>query len=102
MALFCSALLSPLVSSAAMQELLSDRARIQRMLDFEVALARAQAAVGTIPAVALDAIAQAARAERFDVAALAQEAAAFGEIAEPLVRALTAEVSKADATAGLY
>jgi 3-carboxy-cis,cis-muconate cycloisomerase len=102
MAHFCSALLSPLVSSAAMQELLSDRARIQRMLDFEVALARAQAAVGTIPAVALDPIAQAARAERFDVAALAHEAAAFGDIAEPLVRALTAEVSKADATAGLY
>src|SRR5258708_37171945 len=40
-----SSLLTPLISSAAMRAILDDRARVQRMLDFEVALARAEAAV---------------------------------------------------------
>ena len=85
-----------------MRDILSDRARIQRMLDFELALARAQAAVGMVPALALDAIAQATRAEHFDTAALAQEAIACGDIAAPLVRALTAQVTKVDASAAAY
>jgi len=82
-----------------MRDLLSDRARIQRMLDFEVALARAQAAIGVIPASALDLIAQAARAEHFDAAALANDAADSGNIAEQLVRALIELVKKNDAAA---
>ena len=45
-----SRLLSPLHASAAMRTILSDRARLQRMLDFEAALARAEAALGVIPA----------------------------------------------------
>ena len=44
-----SSLLTPLISSAAMRAILDDRARLQRMLDFEVALARAEAAIGVIP-----------------------------------------------------
>ena len=44
-----------------MRAIVDDRARLQRMLDFEVALARAQAALGVIPALATDAIADAAR-----------------------------------------
>ena len=35
-----SSLLTPLISSAAMRAILDDRARLQRMLDFEIALAR--------------------------------------------------------------
>jgi 3-carboxy-cis,cis-muconate cycloisomerase len=97
-----SALLTPLASSAAMRAIFDDRARIQRMLDVEVTIARAQAAVGVIPALALAAIERAARAERFDPAALAREAPAAGNIATPLVRALTAEVAKADAEAARY
>jgi adenylosuccinate lyase len=50
-----SSLLTPLISSAAMRAIVDDRARLQRMLDFEIALARAQAAVGIIPALATDA-----------------------------------------------
>ena len=69
------------------------------MLDFEVALARAQAAIGVIPASALDLIAQAARAEHFDAAALANDAADSGNIAEQLVRALIELVKKNDAAA---
>ena len=65
-----SSLLTPLISSAAMRAIVDDRARLQRMLDFEVALARAQAAIGVIPALATDAIAAAASAERYDIKAL--------------------------------
>ncbi len=97
-----SALLTPLISSAAMRAILDDRARLQRMLDFEVALARAEAAVGIVPALATDQIAAAARAERYDIKALGEEAAAAGDVAVPLIRALAAEVAKTDATAAPY
>jgi hypothetical protein len=39
-----------LFTTDAMRAILSDRSRIQRMLDFEAALARAEVAVGVIPA----------------------------------------------------
>jgi 3-carboxy-cis,cis-muconate cycloisomerase len=97
-----SALLTPLISSAAMRAILDDRARLQRMLDFEVALARAEAAIGVIPALASDQIANAAKAERYDVKALGEEAVASGNIAIPLINALTAEVAKTDAAAAGY
>jgi 3-carboxy-cis,cis-muconate cycloisomerase len=72
------------------------------MLDFEVALARAEAAIGVIPALASDQIANAAKAERYDVKALGEEAVASGNIAIPLIKALTAEVAKTDASAAGY
>src|SRR5713101_5122995 len=97
-----SALLTPLISSAAMRAILDDRARLQRMLDFEVALARAEAAVGVVPALATDPIAAAARADRYDLKTLGEEAVAAGNIAIPLINALTAEVAKTDAAAAGY
>ena len=59
-----------------MRTILDDRARVQRMLDVEVALARAEAAVGIIPALAIDPIAAAGQAERYDLAALGSLAVA--------------------------
>jgi len=97
-----SSLLTPLISSAAMRAVLDDRARLQRMLDFEVALARAEAAVGVVPALATDPIAAAARADRYDLKTLGEEAVAAGNIAIPLINALTAEVAKTDAAAAGY
>src|SRR5713101_4935640 len=94
-----SALLTPLISSAAMRAIMDDRARLQRMLDFEAALARAEAAVGIIPASAVDAITGACRVERYDIATLGEAAAAAGNLVVPLVKALTAEVAKTDAAA---
>jgi 3-carboxy-cis,cis-muconate cycloisomerase len=94
-----SLLLPPLVSSAAMRSIMDDRARLQRMLDFEAALARAQAAVGVVPTLALDPIALACRAELYDIAALGEAAAAAGNLAGPVIEALTAEVAKTDAAA---
>ena len=47
-------------------------------------------------------IANAAKAERYDVAALGEAAVAAGNIAIPLINALTAEVAKTDAAAAGY
>jgi 3-carboxy-cis,cis-muconate cycloisomerase len=99
---FSAALLMPMFSSAAMREVLDERARLQRMLDFEVALARAEAAMGIVPVQAVDPIADAARAERYDLETLGREATIAGNVAIPLVAALTAKVAKADAIAARY
>jgi 3-carboxy-cis,cis-muconate cycloisomerase len=72
------------------------------MLDFESALARAQAAVGVIPQSAVAPIAAACRAEAFDLPALAEAATRSGNLAIPLVKALTASVAKASAEAARY
>jgi 3-carboxy-cis,cis-muconate cycloisomerase len=96
--LLSPSLSAPLASTAGMRALVADRARIQRLLDFVVALARAEAAVGVVPALATDKIAEAARAERFDAALLAADAAA-GTIAAMLISVLTAEVARSDAEA---
>jgi 3-carboxy-cis,cis-muconate cycloisomerase len=79
-----------------------DTAHLQRMLDFESALARAEAATGVIPAPAVTAIEAACQADRFDIAELAQGAARAGNLAIPLVKALTAEVAKSDPDAARY
>jgi 3-carboxy-cis,cis-muconate cycloisomerase len=74
------------------REAVSDEAWLQALLDVEAALARAEADAGVIPAQHADAIAAACRAELFDVAAIGAEAANVGNPAEPLVRALRAQV----------
>src|SRR6202158_2471598 len=97
-----SPLLAPMLSSAAMRRICDDLTYLQHMLDFEAALARAEAATGVIPASAADKIAQACRAESFDLAALAEAATRSGNLAIPLVKALTADVARADADAARY
>jgi 3-carboxy-cis,cis-muconate cycloisomerase len=91
-----SSLLSPLFSSSAMRAIVDDRARLQRMLDFEAALARAEAGAGVIPAEAAEPIAAACKADRFDLGKIAEDAVAAGNVAIPLIKMLTAEVAKAD------
>src|SRR5260370_12187923 len=97
-----SPLLAPMLSSAAMRAVCDDAACLQNMLDFEAALARAEAAIGVIPDRAAGPIADACRAESFDLAALAEAATRSGNLAIPLVKALTANVAKADAEAARY
>src|SRR3954452_19843775 len=97
-----SPLLAPMLSSAAMRAVCDDAATLQHMLDFEAALARAEAAAGVIPASAVGSIANACRAEAFDLSALAEAATRSGNLAIPLVKALTAAVGKADADAARY
>jgi len=95
-------LLDPLFRSPAVDNLFTDRATLQGMLDFEAALARAEARIGVIPGPAAAAIATKCRAELFDTAALAQAAARAGNIAIPLVKHLTTLVAKKDKQAAHF
>jgi 3-carboxy-cis,cis-muconate cycloisomerase len=61
-----SPLLAPMLSSSAMRAVCDDAMFLQNMLDFEAALARAEAATRVIPPAAGHAIANACRAETFD------------------------------------
>jgi 3-carboxy-cis,cis-muconate cycloisomerase len=97
-----SPLLAPMLSSAAMRAVCDDMACLQNMLDFEAALARAEAATGVIPANAAGSITKACKAGAFDLAALAEAATRSGNLAIPLVKALTADVAKTDAEAARY
>jgi len=87
-------LLDPLFTTSAMRDVFCDQARIQRMLDFEAALARAQAQVGVIPEGIAQAIAKKCDAAQFDFAALARDAALVGNLAIPLVKQLTELLNK--------
>jgi 3-carboxy-cis,cis-muconate cycloisomerase len=97
-----SPLLAPMLSSPAMRAVCDDVACLQHMLDFEAALARAEAAVGVIPERVSGPITKACRAEAFDLAGLAEAATRSGNLAIPLVKALTAAVAKDDADAARY
>ncbi|MCK1541562.1 3-carboxy-cis,cis-muconate cycloisomerase [Bradyrhizobium sp. 147] len=97
-----SPLLAPMLSSAAMRAVCDDRSTLQNMLDFEAALARAEAATGVIPPSAVEPIASACKADSFDMAVLAEAATRSGNLAIPLVKALTANVGRADAEAARY
>src|ERR1700681_2151164 len=97
-----SPLLAPMLSSSAMRAVCDDASYLQHMLDFEAALARAEAATGVIPARAAAPIANACKASSFDLAALAEAATRSGNLAIPLVKALTADVAKTDAEAARY
>jgi 3-carboxy-cis,cis-muconate cycloisomerase len=96
------ALLDPLFGSAAMSEVFSDAARLQRMLDFEAALARAEARCGVIPDAAAQAIASKCKAELIDANALAAATAESANPAIPLVKQLTALVAKHDPDAAQF
>jgi 3-carboxy-cis,cis-muconate cycloisomerase len=97
-----SPLLAPMLSSAAMRAVCDDAAMLQNMLDFEAGLARAEAATGVIPKSAAGPIGKACKADAFDVADLAEAAMRSGNLAIPLVKALTASVAKVDADAARY
>lgn len=73
-------------------DLFSDRARVQGMLDFEAALARAEAKCGIIPAPAAETIAAHCVAEKISFAELRDAAALSGNLAIPLVKQLIAQV----------
>jgi 3-carboxy-cis,cis-muconate cycloisomerase len=89
-------LLDPLFTTDSMREIFSDRRRLQGMLDFEGALARALARASVAPAASVEPIVAQCSADRFALDVLAREAALAGNLAIPLVRALTAAVAKSD------
>jgi 3-carboxy-cis,cis-muconate cycloisomerase len=85
-----------------MRAVCDDLAYLQHMLDFEAALARAEAAAGIVPPDGAEAIAKACNAGSFDLAALAEAATRSGNLAIPLVKALTTEVARTDKDAARY
>ncbi|HET7221199.1 MAG TPA: 3-carboxy-cis,cis-muconate cycloisomerase [Vicinamibacterales bacterium] len=89
-----SLLIDSLATTDALSALFSDASVLQAFLDVEVALAAAEAQGGAIPQRAADAIRDAARADRFDPAAIARAARESGTLTIPLVKALTAQVEQ--------
>jgi 3-carboxy-cis,cis-muconate cycloisomerase len=85
-----------------MRTVCDDATFLQNMLDFEAALARAEATSGVIPTATSNLIASACKAESFGIAELADAATRSGNLAIPLVKALTANVAKLDADAARY
>ena len=86
----------------SMADVFCDQGRLQGMLDFEAALARAQARVGLIPQAAVAPIAQACLASLYDVDALGSAIATAGNSAIPLVKALGKLIASEDADAERY
>ena len=85
-----------------MSGVFADAVRIQRMLDFEAGLARAEAQCGAIPASAARAIASKCKSDLIDVVALSNATALSVNPAIPLVKQLTALVAKDDAEAARF
>lgn len=100
--LLTRALLDPLFTSHAMRRIFSDTARLQSLLDFEAALARALARAGVVPKNSVHAIESRCRASVFSFDDLAREASLVGNLAIPLVRHLTTFVAKKDPKAAAY
>ena len=95
-------LLDGLFTTPAMALVFSARGCIQGLLDFEAALARAEAVSGIIPRTAAELIASECRADLFDVDAISQDAAVAGNLAIPVVRMLTDLVGKRDSEAARW
>ena len=95
-------LLDPLFRAEGMREIFSDGGRLQGMLDFETALAHAEARIGVIPKKAALAIGAACQANLFNVRTLGRAAVPAGNPAIPMVKALTALVAQKDKVAAGY
>jgi len=85
-----------------MRDVFCDQGRVQAMLDFEAALARAQARVGLIPSSAVAPIEAACSAGLYDFAALGEAIATAGNSAIPLVKALGKQIAAQNAEAERY
>jgi 3-carboxy-cis,cis-muconate cycloisomerase len=89
-------------TQGAMGQIFSDQGRVQGMLDFEAALARAEAEVGAIPASVVGDIEAACDASLYDFDALAVAIGNAGNSAIPLVKALGREIATRSETAERY
>lgn len=95
-----SAVYGGLFTTAEMRAAFADEARLQRMLDVEAALARAEARLGLIPAeAAAEITAKAADLSRFDLAAIGRGTELVGY---PIVTLVEALASACEGDAGGY
>jgi len=95
-------LLDALFRYDALDKLFSDEARLQGMLDFEAALAGAEASSGIIPESQAQIIAGKCRAENFGLSAIAKDAALAGNLAIPVVKKLSELVAHEDKDAARF
>lgn len=95
-------LVDSLATTEPLAELFSDESVLGSMLQFEVALARAETRCGVIPKKVVKAIAAAAEVNRFDMSALALATFRAGTPAIPMVKALTEHVRARDADAARF
>lgn len=95
-------LFDELFSYPALEQLLSDESRIKAMLQFEAALAKAEARAGVIPQGAAQKIVKQCGVEHFDLPAIAKQAALAGNIAIPLIKMLTESVERQDKDAARF
>jgi 3-carboxy-cis,cis-muconate cycloisomerase len=95
-------LIDSLATTPALAEVFSDESVMRAMLEFETALARAEASVGIIPTNAAKVITKCAASPKIDLSALADAAFRAGTPAITLVKALTEEVRKTDPDASRF
>ena len=95
-------LIDSLNTTEALADVFSDESLLQAMLDFEAALARAEAAEGIVPAAAAKVIRTAAKAANFDMAGLTRETERAGTPGIPVAKALTARVRGMDEEAARF
>ena len=88
-----------LLASPEAQGWFGRRAVLQAMLEFEAALAAAEAEAGVIPAAAAEVIGAACTLDGLDDEALVQASRAAGSLAIPFVKALTQKVARIDPSA---
>ena len=97
-----SRLINSLATTDALSSVFSDTAFLQGMLDFETALARAEASVGLVPRTAAQAITRAAVAREFDIDAIVEGARANATPVITMVQMLEARVEAIDAQAARW
>src|SRR5579875_3819745 len=85
-----SAVFRDIFTTDAMRQVFSDRARVQKYLDFEAALARVQARLGVIPAEAAAEIVHHCDAGKMDFVKLKSETERIGYPVLPVVAQLVA------------
>lgn len=95
-------LLDGFFRSPSVEPLFSDSESVQSILDFEAALAHAQARAGIISSSAEKAIASACRVELFELPSLAQAMPSAGNLAIPLLKQLNAIVGRNSPDASRY
>ncbi|MDI3469612.1 MAG: 3-carboxy-cis,cis-muconate cycloisomerase [Pseudolabrys sp.] len=85
-----SAVFRDIFTTPAMRAVWSDENRVQKYLDFEAALARAQAKLGIIPKNAATEIVRNCKADKFDFALLKEKTERIGYPVLPVVQQLVA------------
>ncbi len=83
-----SSIFEGFLSTPEVMQAFGERSFVEAMLQFEAALARAQAAVGMIPGSAAQSIIGTCKVELVDVAKIVRESARAGSLAIPLVASL--------------